>query len=1199
MTIHHKDRPKIAHFGAFDHDSYGDLIFPFIVEHYLPEFDFVHISPSGKTTPWIDAKKTISVTEAFKIDDWDGVLVGGGDIVQTAEGFIWNESPLQSLGALPSLWAGASLLAAELNIPCAWNSPGVPAELPDPSLSMSHASIQCVDYLAVRDELSAKRIKHLVNCKPHIVPDTALAIGQIWKKYDTKEEKDKPLILSLTPMDIEQRAGEIEHLILNAKKIKGFSDEIVLLPLMGWQTPNAHHSIKKLTSKFNITIKSRSLTLQECALEISRGRAYVGNSLHGLITALSYGISACHVNPVGFSSVTKYQGFANHFPDGRNLIANNFIDATRAISLTHSIGIEKSIESIARHFDHIKDALNNNKISKKDKWGGIIESCNLEAKNLLRHGFSAYQLANDRSMKLRIKDGQIASLETTIQTKSLLIQESENRVGQLIHERDLLVNSLSWRLTRPLRLAGAVLRKTRRLARTPGQAISYYGSVGTAIRRALQVFRRDGFGGVRRKIAALSRLDTDIGWNGIESSKALYGEVPNHHPEFLPRVSVIVPNFNHAPYLRQRLDSIYNQTYSNFEVILLDDCSSDHSREILLEYAQRHPSNTRTVFNSENSGGVFNQWAKGFALAKGKLIWMAESDDWCDHNHLSELVRFFRNEAVMLAFCRSDFIEGHSGEIVWTSEAFLSDLKLKHWNKPFIQSAHALVNRAWGVKNIVPNVSSAVFRHPGSMALLDKTDWRKLRLCGDWIFYLNLIRGGLVGYSPRTTNRYRQHERGTSINTQKSDAYYQEHERVATAIHELYEVEESTLERQRQSLYLHWCQSNETSSPDCFAKLYSLDRAKAVAQTRQPNILMVSYAMAAGGGETFPITLANLLHHQGHAVSFLNCKLMDTEPGVRTMLNRGIPLLELESLGSIGPICKDMGIEVVHSHHAWVDITLTHCLRRYRQVRKVITMHGMYELMPSKQIDELLPILEHEVDRIVYTAEKNLTPFPESFRVRKNLVRIDNALEIKPVQPVARTDLGIAPDDFVLCLVSRAMAEKGWDEAIASVRAAQYLCERRLHLILIGEGTEFDRLRDSHASTTIHFLGFKPNIRDYFAMADMGFLPSRFKGESFPLVLIDCLFAGKPVLASAVGEIPEMLRTETGLAGAVFALNDFQIPIDALAKLVAKLSTDTYIYQEMVARVPHAAAKFDTAVMVQKYAEVYRHALHTYEGKSQ
>ena len=67
----------------------------------------------------------------------------------------------------------------------------------------------------------------------------------------------------------------------------------------------------------------------------------------------------------------------------------------------------------------------------------------------------------------------------------------------------------------------------------------------------------------------------------------------------LPLISVIVPNFNHVKYLTQRLNSIFNQTYSNFEVILLDDCSTDNSREILSKYA-RNKKVSHCVFNENN-----------------------------------------------------------------------------------------------------------------------------------------------------------------------------------------------------------------------------------------------------------------------------------------------------------------------------------------------------------------------------------------------------------------------------------------------------------------------------------------------------------------------------------------------------------------------------------------------------------------------
>ena len=63
--------------------------------------------------------------------------------------------------------------------------------------------------------------------------------------------------------------------------------------------------------------------------------------------------------------------------------------------------------------------------------------------------------------------------------------------------------------------------------------------------------------------------------------------------EARPTVSVVVPNYNHARYLQRRIDSILTQTYLDFELILLDDCSTDHSRDILASYSRQSQSEGR------------------------------------------------------------------------------------------------------------------------------------------------------------------------------------------------------------------------------------------------------------------------------------------------------------------------------------------------------------------------------------------------------------------------------------------------------------------------------------------------------------------------------------------------------------------------------------------------------------------------------
>lgn len=746
-----------------------------------------------------------------------------------------------------------------------------------------------------------------------------------------------------------------------------------------------------------------------------------------------------------------------------------------------------------------------------------------------------------------------------------------------------------------LRLSHAVSKPVSAL-RGLRKAVSYYGSTRVVLGKAIRVLRSEGWSGLLRRARVMSDMAGTVGPVGDlrRPSEQLYSVPPAVDPSFAPKVSVIVPNYNHATYLRQRLDSIYAQDYGNLEVILLDDCSTDDSREILLEYARRHASNTTTCFNATNSGGVFNQWKKALELATGELVWIAESDDYCNPNYLSELVRFFRNEAVMLAFSRTKFVEG-KGNVVWSTDELFHNCLGDLVGTPFIRSAHWLVNRAWGSKNVVPNVSSALFRHPGNMPLLSDANWRSMRLCGDWIFYLHLIRGGLVAYSPATTNYYRQHQKGTSFTTRKLEIYYREVEAVATQLLHLYRLDHGILQAQRERLYGEWCSRNGFEAEAEFDRLFSLERVHAAAGRRPPNILMVGFALIAGGGETFPITLANALKHRGHAVSFLNLHHAPTEPGVRRMLGASVPLFELDGLSNIGALCEDLGIELVHSHHAWSDMVLAECLERQPQVRQLVTMHGMYEMMTPEALVNLMPRMERRIDAVVYTADKNLRPFGPEFRAHKGFTRIDNALAPQEIRPVERSSLGIGLDDFVLCLVSRAIQEKGWDEGIQAVLAAQKRCPRKIHLILIGEGEEYDRLKPVHESDAIHFLGFRPNIRDYFAMADMGFLPSRFGGESAPLVLIDCLWAGRPVLASRLGEIPAMLRGENGLAGALFDLQDLSIDIAGLAELVLCLAMDKHAYGGMLAEVPYAVRKFDPDVMVEKYERVYERIMSAIE----
>lgn len=129
-----------------------------------------------------------------------------------------------------------------------------------------------------------------------------------------------------------------------------------------------------------------------------------------------------------------------------------------------------------------------------------------------------------------------------------------------------------------------------------------------------------------------------------------------------PKVSVIIPNYNHELYLDERIQSVLNQSYKDFEVIILDDVSKDNSRNVIEKY-RSNPHVSHIVYNTENSGSTFKQWAKGFSLAKGELIWIAESDDSCSPELLQKLVNEFeKDNELVLAYSLSMFIDEHGNQ---------------------------------------------------------------------------------------------------------------------------------------------------------------------------------------------------------------------------------------------------------------------------------------------------------------------------------------------------------------------------------------------------------------------------------------------------------------------------------------------------------------------------------------------------------
>src|SRR6185295_13093265 len=151
-----------------------------------------------------------------------------------------------------------------------------------------------------------------------------------------------------------------------------------------------------------------------------------------------------------------------------------------------------------------------------------------------------------------------------------------------------------------------------------------------------------------------------------------------------PKVSVIVPSYNHALYLPERIDSIFAQTYNDLELLIFDDASTDHTHRILSRYYGK--PGIQIIVSHRNSGSAFPQWSRGISLARGEFVWIAESDDSADPRFLETLVPLLdENPHLGLAYCQSRLINEESVDtgdsLNWTS-----DLDPDRWKADFVNN---------------------------------------------------------------------------------------------------------------------------------------------------------------------------------------------------------------------------------------------------------------------------------------------------------------------------------------------------------------------------------------------------------------------------------------------------------------------------------------------------------------------------------
>ena len=220
----------------------------------------------------------------------------------------------------------------------------------------------------------------------------------------------------------------------------------------------------------------------------------------------------------------------------------------------------------------------------------------------------------------------------------------------------------------------------------------------------------------------------------------------------MPRVSIIVPNFNHGRFLERRLRSIFEQTIQDFELIFLDDASTDNSLEIFKKFA--NDSRVTLHVNKSNSGNPFVQWNKGLALATGQYIWIAESDDFAEPTFLEMMIASLeKHPTAGLATCRSMITDQNDQDLeLFDAYHWFSDRQ--RWQHDYFNTGLAEISKYLAFQNTIPNASATLFRR--SLVEQGLRGPENMRIAGDWFFWVKLLSSSDICHVGQPLNHFRR-----------------------------------------------------------------------------------------------------------------------------------------------------------------------------------------------------------------------------------------------------------------------------------------------------------------------------------------------------------------------------------------------------------------------------------------------------------
>jgi glycosyltransferase involved in cell wall biosynthesis len=220
-----------------------------------------------------------------------------------------------------------------------------------------------------------------------------------------------------------------------------------------------------------------------------------------------------------------------------------------------------------------------------------------------------------------------------------------------------------------------------------------------------------------------------------------------------PKISVVFTSFNHREFLKEALDALINQTFKDFELIIIDDNSSDGSQEILQKYT--YDKRVKLYLLEKNTGSYVYSSNIGASKAKSEYIIFAQCDDVAEKTQLEKLYNtMMHNPEVGVAFSSSMMIDKNGASLGCDFDGREKRFKQQCVHDTFIprlQMTKYFLNSC-----VIPNLSAALMKR----SLYEKLNGlsTKFLVVSDWDFWMKMTLECDFYYLRNSLNRFRQHD---------------------------------------------------------------------------------------------------------------------------------------------------------------------------------------------------------------------------------------------------------------------------------------------------------------------------------------------------------------------------------------------------------------------------------------------------------